>query len=68
MKMAQFEPKITKKFLGREHRTLAGPSPGVIMLFPITSIVATEKHPLARNCSVQTLPLTVHDGGEKLEK
>jgi len=51
---------------------------GVITLFTVASIAAVEKRPLsyqtpqsvhrARNCGVQTLPLTMHYGGEKLEK
>jgi len=49
---------------------------GIITLFTIASIAAAEKRPLsyqtpqsvhrAQNCGVQTLPLTMHYGGEKL--
>ena len=51
---------------------------GVITLFTIASIVAAEKRPLsyqtpqyvrwARNCGVETLPLTMHYGDEQLGK
>jgi len=55
---------------------VSGVNHGVITLFTIASIVAAEKRPLsyqmlqsvhrARNCGVQTLPFTMHYGGEKL--